>query len=92
MNDLPGFHHYYAGLVLMLIGFICSVRFNSLWYHLITVFGFYVSADDYYQDAIRRKKDPAYHSPLHRFYGATLYKWSALVRWVNYLVDKLFGG
>lgn len=88
--DSKGFHHYYIGILMLIISFIILISIGSptlsatlFWLGLIVI------ADDYFQHW-RQKTDPYYRSPINMLYGATLYK-VAFIRSVNAWFDRLFG-
>jgi len=87
-HTLKGFHHFYLGLVFMLLGFL------AYWQAFVAgifvfVLGLILCVDDFVQHAIGRFK-PEYKSPLHKLYGF-IYSKSKVIRWLNKLADKLFG-
>ena len=87
-NEFKGIHHFYIGLVLLLIGFI--LIWKVLWLAIfLLIVGLILIIDDAYQHIIQRWK-PEYLSPLHKVYGKIYrkYKW---IRKLNKFFDKLFG-
>ena len=46
--------------------------------------------DDFYQHT-RQLADPDYHSPLHKLYGRTLYRWEP-IRKLNEAADEIIKG
>jgi hypothetical protein len=87
-HTLKGFHHYYIGLVLLLLGFwlVWKSLFIS---YILCVSGLTIIIDDYFQH-VCGKTNPKYKSPLHRLYG-WFYSRSSFIRKLNYLFDKVFG-
>ena len=78
MTDFIGFHHFYLGWILILIGFLILMygpktkRNRNIALFFLTA-GFLIMGDDILQHIIQYT-DPNYRSPLHKLYGATLYK------------------
>jgi hypothetical protein len=94
MSDFVGFHHFYLGIFMVVIGFIIMItgkktRKRLLIASFIILIGSIIASDDLLQHIIQYF-NPAYRSPLHRLFGATLWKWV----WVQKLchwADHLFG-
>ena len=83
-------HHLYWSLILMalagpwmrsddLVVFCIAYALEAL--------GLAVAVDDVYQHH-RQVKDPAYHSPVHNWYGRTLYRYEWVKR-LNEFVSKM---
>jgi hypothetical protein len=104
--DAKGWHHFWIGiigivigLILLTIGFCLTVYTQAAiwicWTLLISgaievILGLVICVDDLYQH-IRQRKEPAYRSPLHRFYGAKFWNVGWIQR-LNQWADKKFGG
>jgi len=84
-----GFHHYYLGLLLLLIGFFLLWLLSTWIALIISLVGGYICGDDFYQHA-RQRSDIVYRSPLHRLYGYLYMKFS-FIRRLNKLIDRVFG-
>jgi len=86
---MKGFHHLYAGILVLLVGFLL------LWSHkiiavILMAAGMLVMLDDIHQHIIQVFLEPEYRSPLHRLYGKYLWNIPA-VKWLNRFVDRLLG-
>ena len=85
-----GIHHGWVGLTLMLVAFQLTLNGVSwkvtVW---IAAVGVIIFIDDFVQHSIQQRH-PAYRSPINVWYGKTLWR-LAWVRWVNEVVDRLFG-
>lgn len=84
-----GWHHYYLGIILLILGFIIM---GCGWYRTgisIIISGLITIVDDAIQH-FKQRKNPEYHSPLHKLYGF-IYSGSKFIRWLNKQADKLFG-
>ena len=90
MPQLKGVHHFYIGLILGLIGFLLIFTPCPAWivWTLIGL-GLILMLDDAYQH-LRQRKEPEYHSPIHRLYG-WFYSRIGFLRKLNRIIDKLFG-
>lgn len=91
MVDRRGWHHGYLALVMMAVALLLSIftMANGWFCAGLYTFGNWVLVDDLYQH-LRQRKEPEYRSPLHRFYGRTIWQW----RWVQALnawADRIFG-
>jgi hypothetical protein len=65
-NDQKGFHHFYLGITLLLIGFLLIWK-SIILSVLITILGIVITTDDLYQH-YRIRIQPDYTSPLHNLY------------------------
>jgi|SaaInl7_200m_RNA_FD_contig_21_1667912_length_790_multi_11_in_0_out_0_2 hypothetical protein len=87
-------HHLYWGIIATYLGF--EMLFSSVF--LLPVFGFYVTGlgiwtaiDDLYQHNRQvYEYDPLYHSPIHKWYGTTLWSFG-WIRALNKFSDWVFG-
>jgi len=84
-------HHFYWGIILMLIGFVLIfVETISVWWSIsIMGIGFIMVVDDAIQHIMQRK-NRAYHSPIHILYCKYIYP----IPWVKELndwADKIMG-
>lgn len=72
-------HHAYLGGLLVVVGW-----FVSPW---LMVAGVLVTGDDTWQHHVQTWRcEPEYRSPLHRLFGATLWRWrwiQDLTRWLD---------
>ena len=87
MNDFKGVHHFYLGLVFVLVGFFL------IWVHwipstILMVSGTVMLWDDFYQHT-RKRKEPEYQSPLHRLFS--LFYRFEIVRKITGFFDRIFG-
>lgn len=88
--DAVGFHHFYIGLALILIGFLLLIFKRKRNLALVfVILGLYICGDDFYQH-VMQLTDPAYRSPLNKLYRSTLGQ-IGFVAWLNVLIDKIFG-
>jgi len=83
-----GWHHFYIGLVLLLVGFYCLFRTVEWVAISISLLGLYIALDDFYQHW-RQNYEIDYRSPLHRLY-VSMNKPDWLI-WLNGLLDRVFG-
>lgn len=91
MPQLRGFHHYYFGLILLLAGFLLIFTPCPIWILCVLIgLGLVLVIDDTYQH-LRQRKEPKYHSPIHRLYG-WFHARIKFLRKLNEIFDKLFGG
>ena len=86
--DARGFHHFYIGMILILLWFIILIYRESN-FTLMLIAGLTIAIDDAVQH-YKQLKDPKYRSLLHKLYGKTLYK-LGFIRKLNALFDKVFG-
>jgi len=85
-----GWHHFYFGVLLMLIAFFLIFTQAALWIVLILGgLGFVIAFDDFIQHIIHRR-NPAYRSPLHRLGGWFLKRIKA-ARTLLRVLDWIFG-
>lgn len=80
-------HHLYWGLALIFAGmYIFSLQ--SILGSIILLLGLWCTIDDIYQHHMQ-VENPAYHSPIHVWYGKTLwqYKW---VQKLDMAVNEFF--
>jgi hypothetical protein len=104
MIDSKGFHHFYLGIITIVIGQIfVLIGFSMLisdkyeiWAcnvfaitgYILCVVGLVEEIDDWRQHKIQ-KTNPDYRSPLHRLYAKTLWR----IKWVqsiNAFMDRIF--
>lgn len=87
-------HHLYWGIIATYIGWLV-LNSNIV---LVPVFGFYIlmlgiwtAIDDLYQHHRQVKEySPLYHSPIHNWYGTTLWSFG-WIRALNKFSDMVFG-
>lgn len=78
-----GFHHFYIGFALGVLGY-----FTGCW--PVLLIGWLIALDDAVQHSAQvLSGDPFWHSPLHHLYG--LIYGFALIRTINEVLDELFG-
>jgi len=87
-NQFKGWHHYYMGLILCLLGFPL-IWYIPIFAGLLILLGLICIIDDAYQH-IRQQWQPEYLSPLHTFYGKYLWKLEWVQR-LNKWFDNLLG-
>jgi len=87
-KNFKGFHHFYLGVMLIILAFLL-VWIN--WFLAIILFfvGIVLIVDDFYQH-VRQQVDPDYQSPLHRWYVKYLWEKYAWIRRLNEWIDELF--
>ena len=87
-KNFKGFHHFYLGLMLVIIAFVMIWIY---WYFAVLLFfaGTVLLLDDFYQH-VRQQIDPDYCSPLHRWYAKYLWQKYAWIRKLNEWIDELF--
>ena len=83
-----GFHHFYLGIIVLMLGFIAVFTASSFLSIMLYLLGIYILSDDYYQH-MRQRWDKDYHSPLHRFY-VRCFK-NKFILACNRFLDKIFG-
>ena len=86
--DAKGFHHFYIGMILILLWFLILIYRESN-FTLMLIAGITIAIDDAVQH-YKQLKDPKYRSFLHKIYGKTLYKFR-FIRKLNAFFDKVFG-
>ncbi len=85
-----GFHHFYLGIFLLIAGFVLMGLYGWYWTGgFIALCGVGAVVDDLMQH-FKQRKNPEYHSPLHRLYGK-IYSKFAFIRWLNKIADKILG-
>ena len=86
-----GVHHFYYGMLLILVAFILAMlrKRRKIVTIILFVLGFIITADDGYQH-LRNELEPEYRSPIHNLYGV-IYRKSSLIRKANRWLDKVFG-
>jgi len=80
-------HHFYWGIILLVIGFIL-IFYAPVFGIILSILGLILVIDDEYQH-YRQRRQPEYRSPIHRLYGSTLYKLKFIQR-LNAWADDLF--
>ena len=88
-NSLRGFHHFYLGIPILIIGFILIWKGTLVLYVVTLVIGSYVIYDDLYQH-LRQKVNPDYASPLHKLYGV-ICRYVPFIRKLGDFMDRVFG-
>ena len=88
-NKFPGIHHFYLGIVILLLGFYGLFYWNPNILLIVIIIGLIIIADDIYQH-YRQLYDINYHSPLHKLYVNTFGKLK-IIRIINQFFDKIFG-
>ncbi len=84
-----GFHHFYLGIALAVVGFTLMGA-GWYWVGLFTILtGLLVIVDGAWQH-FKQRSDPEYRSPLHKLYGV-IYSKFAFIRWLNKIADKALG-
>jgi len=83
-----GWHHFYMGLAIVVIGFYCLFHTYDWIAVIVTLLGLYIMSDDFYQHW-RQNYDIGYHSPLHNFYAGI--KKPGWLIWLNRQFDRMFG-
>ena len=88
---MKGFHHFYLSIMIDLIAFRLIWTKVPVWI-VVFIFGvsLWIKVDDIYQH-IRQREDPDYRSFFHRWYGH-IYRACNVVRFLNRVFDKIFGG
>ena len=85
--DGKGFHHFYIGIVILLIWFyMLTYKENNI--VSLLILSSIIIIDDILQH-IRQLKQPKYRSPLNRLYGKYLYKIS-IIKKLNIIFDRIF--
>jgi len=86
-----GVHHFYYGMVMILVAFVLAMlrKRKKILTIILFVLGFIIAGDDGYQH-IRHEVDPAYRSPVHKFYNI-FYERSSALRKFNHWLDGVFG-
>ncbi len=80
-----GVHHFYIGLLFILLGFLLVFSYK-VWSLILVISGLILCIDDYYQHF----NGQDYTSPIHKLFAKYLWKYK-LVRDITEFFDKLFG-
>ena len=83
-----GWHHYYLGLIIMVVGFYLLFHVQAWVAILLAILGLYIACDDFYQHW-RQNHQVGYHSPLHMLYVRI--KKPLWLIWVNDKIDSILG-
>lgn len=91
---MKGFHHFYLGIILLIIAFLLLfTKVNDALVIVTAIAATILCVDDFFQHWKQYRTstpDPNYKSPLHRLYIYFLYNVS-IIRKLNDFFDKLFG-
>jgi len=94
MESLQGVHHFYLGLLLMLIGFPmlwASKSWVAVAGIVICLLGVWIALDDLWQHAMQRFVQPGYDSPWKTLYFKCSRQFPLLGRVTNF-IDAVFRG
>ena len=94
MESLQGVHHFYLGLLLMLIGFPmlwASKSWVAVAGIVICLLGVWIALDDLWQHAMQRFVQPGYDSPLKILFFKCSRQFTLIGR-VTEFVDAVFRG
>ena len=86
----PKFHHYYLGLMLLIVSFIILATGHNTIAIILFLIGEIAVLDDFYQH-FRQNHEPNYHSPLHRLYEL-IYSKCEWIHKLNKFFNRMFGG
>jgi len=94
MESLQGVHHFYLGLLLVLIGFFmlwAPKPWVAVAGIVICLLGVWIALDDFWQHAMQRFVQPGYDSPLKTLFSKCSRQFPLLGRVTNF-IDAVFRG